>query len=71
MSTQINYLTILVLGSLKFNKYIEEFRKGQSVDDVKRIYKQVYFKNRKMDEKDIKGARIINFEAIYQFVKEV
>jgi len=67
MST--NYITKFVLVSLERNGHIRRFKGAKDINDVKRIYKDIYFKNQEMTAKDIKGAREVDFQTIYEFSK--
>lgn len=64
-----DYLTGLVLISLKRNGHLIKFKGVNNIDDVKRIYKQVYFGKQEMSTRDIKGAKLINFQAMYEYFK--
>lgn len=66
---EINYLTIKVMESIKHNRRKEYLSKATDIKDLKKMWLVLMYPTGKPSEGFIKGAKTINFEAIWQYVK--
>lgn len=67
---EINYLTGKVLNSIVFTKKKEYLAKATDIKDLKTIWlRQFYKKGEEIPTGFIKGAKLIQFEVIWEYVK--
>lgn len=66
-----NVGTMYVAKWIRHNRYAVRFGKAQDINEFKRMVKQQLWGNDKPSESFIKGARLINWEALYQAVKSL
>lgn len=66
----VNYLTIKVLISLKYNGNKSKLSDAKDINDLKRKWVRLYFKEgEKLPDGFIKGAKMIDFQAIWDYIK--
>lgn len=58
-----------VMESIKHNRKKEYLAKATDIKDLKRLWLKLMYPTGKPSEGFIKGAKTLNWEAIYHFVK--
>ena len=62
---------MFIVQWIKHNHYQKEFGSALDVNEFKRLVSKKLFGDEKPDEKFIKGAKLINWEAIYKILKKL
>ena len=60
---------MIAMTSLKYNRHVDFLKQATDITDLKKKWLKIYYPDGKPSEGFVKGAKTINFEAIYQYVK--